>query len=165
MDRHPSFVWNEYNIENIQQLLNRKDWKKSIRSIDDFDFRWKTNGETSLYGQALRVALPYMPCEECSGKAMRKSSGVWTCEGCIAAERLAKKQEAEEVPRTIMCACRRRLVIPMGWDAAKYTDKDGRTLVKCAMEKGGCGAFHQVSASILAVVCPGFKSEPDYETL
>jgi len=53
---HPDFVWNTYNTNRLEVLLCRKDWKKSIQSMDDFSYRWQSNGETSLYGQIMRIA-------------------------------------------------------------------------------------------------------------
>jgi hypothetical protein len=41
----------------LEDLLKRKDWARNITTMDDFAFRWSSSGDTSLYGQVMRMAV------------------------------------------------------------------------------------------------------------
>lgn len=51
---HPDFIWTHKAYEAVNVTLSQKSWQKSIKTPDDFAYRWASDGGTSLFAQVCR---------------------------------------------------------------------------------------------------------------
>lgn len=66
---HPEFTWTSYNLCQLDTVLDRPSWKKNIKDVGQFAFRWDSSSAGSLYSQVLELALlDYDPDESAPEK-------------------------------------------------------------------------------------------------
>lgn len=61
---HPEFLWSKYNLTQLEAVLNRPGWKKSISDLGQLVFRWGSSSAGSLYAQVMELALNHDPDED-----------------------------------------------------------------------------------------------------
>ena len=60
---HPEFLWSKYNLTQLDTVLDRPSWKKNIKDVGQFAYRWESSSGGSLYSQVMELALDCDPDE------------------------------------------------------------------------------------------------------
>jgi hypothetical protein len=161
---HGYFVANPHNLDRLEELLDRKDWKKNIRNLDDFAFRWSSYKDGSLYDQLYRVMQNTGFCQNTifegetakvcmADTATQDANRNWYCADCRAAmdeehRRVEEHERQEQERRAKEAADAQRRVLLKQCEERQFPCPCGRAVTipkgypKLQFKCVGCDTLH-----------------------